>query len=61
MAIHDFKRLSNPSNLTQEQLLEKEIIGGFPCFEKNLPIETSDNTKHTLKFNRAGIAELNTI
>ncbi|MFN5628462.1 MAG: hypothetical protein ACK48W_04165, partial [Bacteroidota bacterium] len=58
LAIHDFKRLSNPSNLTQEQLLEKEIIGGFPCFEKNLPIETSDNTKHTLKFNRAGIAEL---
>ncbi len=58
LAIHDFKRLSNPSNLSQEQLLEKEIIGGFPCFEKNLPIETSDNTKHTLKFNRAGIAEL---
>jgi hypothetical protein len=58
LAIHDFKRLSNPSNLVQEQLLEKEIIGGFPCFEKNLPIETSDNNKHTLKFNRAGIAEL---
>lgn len=58
LAIHDFKRLSNPSSLPQEQLLEKEIIGGFPCFEKNLPIETSDNTKHTLKFNRAGIAEL---
>jgi len=58
LSIHDFKRLSNPSNLPQEQLLEKEIIGGFPCFEKNLPIETSDNSKHTLKFNRAGIAEL---
>lgn len=58
LAIHDFKRLSNPSNLSQEQLLEKEIIGGFPCFEKNLPIESSDITKHTLKFNRAGIAEL---
>lgn len=58
LAVHDFKRLSNSSNLSQEQLLEKEIIGGFPCFEKNLPIETSDNSKHTLKFNRAGIAEL---
>lgn len=58
LAIHDFKRLSNPSKLPDEQLLEKEIIGGFPCFEKNLPIETSDNSKHTLKFNRAGIAEL---
>jgi hypothetical protein len=58
LAIHDFKRLSNPSNLAQEQLMEKEIVGGFPCFEKNLPIETSDNSKHTLKFNRAGIAEL---
>lgn len=58
LAVHDFKRLSNPSNLSQEQLVEKEIVGGFPCFEKNLPIETSDNSKHTLKFNRAGIAEL---
>lgn len=58
LAIHDFKRLSNPTNLSQEQLLEKEIIGGFPCFEKNLPIENSDNSKHILKFNRAGIAEL---
>lgn len=58
LAVHDFKRLSNSTNLSQEQLLEKEIIGGFPCFEKNLPIETSDNSKHTLKFNRAGIAEL---
>ena len=58
LAVHDFKRLSNSTNLSQEQLLEKEVIGGFPCFEKNLPIETSDNSKHTLKFNRAGIAEL---
>lgn len=58
LAVHDFKRLSNPTNLSQEQLLEKEVVGGFPCFEKNLPIETSDNSKHTVKFNRAGIAEL---
>jgi len=58
LAVHDFKRLSNNANLSQEQLLEKEIIGGFPCFEKNLPIETSDTNKHTLKFYRAGIAEL---
>lgn len=58
LAVHDFKRLSNPTNLSQEQLLEKEVIGGFPCFEKNLPIETSDTSKHTLKFNRAGTAEL---
>ncbi len=58
LAVHDFKRLSNSTNLSQDQLMEKEVIGGFPCFEKNLPIETSDNSKHTLKFNRAGIAEL---
>lgn len=58
LAVHDFKRLSNSTNLSQDQLMEKEVIGGFPCFEKNLPIETSDNSKHTLKFNRAGLAEL---
>lgn len=58
LSIHDFKRLSNPRNLNQEQLLEKEVIGGFPCFEKNLPIENSDGSKHILKFNRAGFSEL---
>lgn len=58
LASHDYKRVSNPSNLPQEQLLEKEVFGGFPCFERNLPIENSDIHKHTLKFNRAGVAEL---
>jgi hypothetical protein len=58
LALHDFKRVSNGSNLSQEQLLEKEVIGGFPCFEKNLPIENSDKSKIMLKFNRAGASEL---
>lgn len=58
LALHDFKRVANNSNLSQEQLLEKEVFGGFPCFEKNLPIENSDNSKITLKFNRAGTSEL---
>lgn len=58
LAVHDFKRVANASNLSQVQLLEKEVFGGFPCFEKNLPIENSDNNKITLKFNRAGASEL---
>lgn len=58
LTLHDFKRVANNSNLSQEQLLEKEVFGGFPCFEKNLPIENSDNNKITLKFNRAGSSEL---
>lgn len=58
LAIHDFKRVSNPTNLSQKDILEKEVVGGFPCFEKNLPIENSELTKHTLKFNRSGLAEL---
>lgn len=58
LALHDYKRVSNPTNLSQDQLLEKAAFGGFPCFEKNLPIENSDNNKLSLKFNRAGIAEL---
>ena len=58
LALHDFKRVTNVSNLSQEQLLEKEVVGGFPCFEKNLPIENSDSSKIMLKFNRAGISEL---
>jgi hypothetical protein len=54
LATHDIKRLSSTSELT----LEKEVYGGFPCFEKNLPIENSDSSKHILRFNRAGISEL---
>jgi hypothetical protein len=58
LALHDGKRLSNPSNQSPEQLLEKAVIGGFPCFEKNLPIENSDGSKLLLKFNRVGLAEM---
>jgi hypothetical protein len=58
LSLHDYKRLANPKGLLQEQILEKEVFGGFPCFEKNLPIENSENGKHILKFNRAGTAEL---
>ena len=58
LSLHDYKRVANPNNLSQEQLLEKEVFGGFPCFEKNMPIENSDGNKITLNFNRAGVAEL---
>jgi hypothetical protein len=58
LAVHDYKRVANPQSLSQDQLLEKEVFGGFPCFEKNLPIENSDAHKVMLSFNRAGLSEL---
>ncbi len=58
LAIHDHKRVSNPLGETQIELFSRAVSGGFPCFEKNLPIEKSTRDTHILDFNRAGIAEL---
>ncbi len=58
LAIHDPKRIVNDSNSELDSLTAKEIIGGFPCFEKNIPIETAKDNRYILNFNRVGIAEL---
>jgi hypothetical protein len=58
LSLHDYKRISNPTGLKQEQILEKEVYGGFPCFEKNMPIENSEGNRIILNFNRSGVAEL---
>ena len=58
LAIHDPKRIVNDSNTELDSLTAKEIIGGFPCFEKNIPIETAKDNRYILNFNRVGIAEL---
>lgn len=55
LAIHDFTRISNPNNESQEALLKSEVKGGFPCFEKNLPIEDRTDTKYLLNFGTYGI------
>jgi len=47
--IHDEKRVKNIL-LDEVVNLSKEIKGGFPVFEKNIPVEDSDETTHIISF-----------
>ncbi len=58
LTIHDPRRLVNENNIANESLVAQAIKGGFPCFEKNLPIETAVNNRYILNYARAGRAEL---
>ncbi|UEG51455.1 hypothetical protein LLH06_10765 [Mucilaginibacter daejeonensis] len=58
LTIHDTRRVVNDSGLLQESLLAQAVKGGFPCFEKNLPINTAEDHRYFLSYNRVGSAEL---
>lgn len=58
LTIHDSRRLVNTDGVSHEMLAAQSVKGGFPCFEKNLPIDTAQNNKYNLAYNRVGKAEL---
>ncbi|MFV5692185.1 hypothetical protein ACM55K_09190 [Flavobacterium sp. LT1R49] len=58
LTIHDPRRLSNKDNISHDSLAAQAVKGGFPCFEKNLPIENAINNRYILNYNRVGKAEL---
>ncbi|WP_366183620.1 hypothetical protein [Flavobacterium ovatum] len=58
LTIHDTRRLVNEDNISSDSLASQIVKGGFPCFEKNLPIESAQNNLYTLNYNRAGKAEI---
>jgi hypothetical protein len=58
LTVHDSRRLVNENNIQPESLAEQAVKGGFPCFEKNLPIENAQNNRYTLGYNRVGKAEI---
>jgi hypothetical protein len=58
LTIHDSRRVVNESNLQAESLMAQAVKGGFPCFEKNLPIEAAEENRYILSYNRVGRAEL---
>ncbi len=58
LTIHDPRRLVNENNISQDSLASQAVKGGFPCFEKNLPIENAQNNRYILGYNRVGKAEL---
>ncbi len=58
LTIHDPRRLVNENNISPDSLASQAVKGGFPCFEKNLPIENAQNNRYILGYNRVGKAEL---
>ena len=59
LTIHDTKRLVEESGtVNQIMLMGQAVKGGFPCFEKNLPIETVTENRYRLLYPRSGMAEI---
>ena len=58
LTIHDSRRIVNEGNILSDSLMAQAVKGGFPCFEKNLPIENAEDNRYILSYNRIGRAEL---
>jgi hypothetical protein len=59
LTIHDEKRIvTNSSSLDLTSLIAKEVKGGFPCFENNLPIDRAAENRYILTYQRVGNAEI---
>ncbi|MXV14292.1 hypothetical protein [Hufsiella ginkgonis] len=58
LTLHDTRRVVNDSGIQQDSLLSQAVKGGFPCFEKNLPINDAQENRYFLSYNRVGSAEL---
>ena len=48
LTIHDETRLSGTNDVNQK--VAEHVKGGFPCFERNLPIEDSTHNRYILNF-----------
>lgn len=58
LTIHDPRRLVNDNNISNDSLAAQVVKGGFPCFEKNLPIENAQDNRYILGYKRVLRAEL---
>lgn len=58
LTLHDPRRIINERNVTNDSLVAQAVKGGFPCFEKNLPIDSALPNRYILGYNRVGKAEL---
>ena len=56
LTIHDEKRIVRTDE--HEEVYKKEIKGGFPCFEKNLPIDSASERRYFLKFDKIGESQI---
>ena len=59
LTIHDSKRLPEDGrNSTRDMIIGQAVTGGFPCFEKHLPIEGVTENRYKLFYRRSGSAEI---
>ena len=59
LTLHDANRMKDDKGMANLTSLASEYVkGGFPCFEKNLPIEDSTDNSYLLKFRHIGQATL---
>ena len=58
LTLHDSKRMVKGEQQLMESVAAMAVSGGFPCFEKNLPIVEATRDRYILGFNRVGKAEL---
>lgn len=59
LTLHDSKRWSKETeSQSNESRASLAVMGGFPCFEKNLPIEDASENRYYLKYPKAGRPEI---
>jgi hypothetical protein len=59
LTIHDQKRLALTDNAMAAGSREGEAVsGGFPCFEKNLPIQNATENRYILNYPRSGSVDI---
>ena len=58
LTLHDPKRMVKGDQQLMESVAAMAVSGGFPCFEKNLPIVEATGDRYILGYNRVGKAEL---
>ncbi|MEI6853186.1 MAG: hypothetical protein WCL06_10100 [Bacteroidota bacterium] len=59
LTLHDSKRcVKDLLSQTDESMASQAVKGGFPCFEKNLPIEDANESRYFLTYPKVGRPEL---
>lgn len=59
LTLHERNRMKSGANtVTLEEMYGTEVLGGFPCFVRNLPIENIDGAKINVKFEGCGNVQL---
>ena len=62
LTLHDKQRLVKAADENDINMsLRKEVKGGFPCFEKNMPVGTIDDKHINLNFTNSGLGTISLV